>query len=213
VNEVLAAALAAGITLGVPSGLAPGPLLTLVITQTLRHGAREGAWIATAPLVTDLPIIVAGLFLLGALQDATLLFGLISAVGGGYVLFLARETWSSGPVTVNVTNEAPRSLRKGIVVNLLNPHVYLFWGTVGVPLMLRFGGGLSFAAWAFAGAFFGCLVGGKVGVAWLVGHSRHLLEGAGYRWVMRGLALLLVLFALVLWRDAARLLGVVTGGG
>ena len=207
-NEVLAAALAAGITLGVPSGLAPGPLLTLVITQTLRHGAREGVLIAMAPLVTDLPIIVAGLFLLGALQDASLLFGFISLVGGGYVLYLAWETWSTGPISVDVSAESPRSLRKGVAVNLLNPHVYLFWGTVGVPLMLRFGGGLSLAAWAFAAAFFGCLVGGKVGVAWLVGRSRHLLEGSGYRWIMRGLAVVLASFGLLLLRDALQLFGV-----
>ena len=89
-----------------------------------------------------------------------------------------------------------------MTVNLLNPHVYLFWGTVGVPLMVRFGGGLSLAAWAFATAFFACLVGGKVGVAWLVGRSRHLLEGTGYRWVMRSLAMLLAGFGLMLWWDA-----------
>ena len=91
-SETLLAALLAGATLGVPSGLAPGPLLTLVIAQTLRHGAREGAVIAAAPLLTDLPVILAGLFLLGALQDATWLFGAISLVGGGYVLLLAWET-------------------------------------------------------------------------------------------------------------------------
>jgi len=205
VSGALFVALAAGVTLGVPSGLAPGPLLTLVITQTLRHGAREGALIAAAPLITDLPIIVAGLLLLGALQDATTLFGLISAVGGCYVLWLAWETWATGPVTVDTATEAPRSLRKGIAVNLLNPHVYLFWGTVGVPLMLRFGGGFSMPAWAFVVAFFSCLVGGKIGVAWLVGRSRHLLEGPGYRRVMRGLAVLLAGFGLLLLRDALRL--------
>jgi threonine/homoserine/homoserine lactone efflux protein len=207
VSGELLAALAAGVTLGVPSGLAPGPLLTVVITQTLRHGPREGALIAAAPLVTDLPIIVAGLLLLGALQDATWLFAAISVAGGIYVMRLAWETWHSGPVTVDATAEPPRSLRRGVVVNLLNPHVYLFWGTVGVPLMLRLGGGLALPPWAFAAAFFGCLVGGKVGVAWLVGRSRHLLEGAGYRRVMRMLAVLLALFALLLWREALLLVG------
>ena len=205
--EALLAALAAGVTLGVPSGLAPGPLLTLVITQTLRHGSREGALTAAAPLVTDLPVILAGLLLLGMLQNATPLFATISAVGGGYVLYLAWETWRVGPVRVDANAGPPRSLRRGVAVNLLNPHVYLFWGTVGVPLMLRLGGGLALPAWAFAGAFFACLVGGKVGVAWLVGRSRHLLEGAGYRRVMRALALLLAGFGLLLLRDALRLFG------
>ena len=113
----------------------------------------------------------------------------------------------AGPVQVNVSAEPPRSLRKGVAVNLLNPHVYLFWGTVGVPLMVRFGGGSSLPAWAFAVAFFVCLVGGKVGVAWLVGRSRHRLEGPGYRWVMRGLSLVLGGFGLMLLRDGAVLIG------
>ncbi len=206
-SEPLLAALAVGVALGLPAGLAPGPLLALVITQTLRHGSREGARIAAAPLLTDGPVIAAGLLLLGALRDATGLFAAVSAVGGGYVLYLAWETWRSGPVVVDAQAQPPRSWRKGVVVNLLNPHVYLFWGTVGVPLMLRLGGGGSLPAWAFVAAFFACLVGGKVGVAWLVGRARHRLDGAGYRWTMRALALGLAGFGLLLLRDALRLLG------
>ncbi|MDY6953588.1 MAG: LysE family translocator, partial [Thermodesulfobacteriota bacterium] len=50
--------LAIGIVLGLSAGFAPGPLLALVISQTLRHNAVEGLKVALAPLVTDLPIIL-----------------------------------------------------------------------------------------------------------------------------------------------------------
>ena len=56
-------ALATGIVLGLSSGLAPGPLLALVVAQTLRHGPREGCKIALTPLVTDAPIILVALIL------------------------------------------------------------------------------------------------------------------------------------------------------
>jgi len=56
-------ALASGAFLGLSCGLAPGPLLALLLAQTLRHGPREGCKIALTPLVTDAPIIVVALVL------------------------------------------------------------------------------------------------------------------------------------------------------
>ncbi|MCD6225405.1 MAG: hypothetical protein J7K32_07820 [Deltaproteobacteria bacterium] len=49
--------LTAGTILGLSAGLIPGPLLTLVISETLRHNIKAGIKIAVAPLLTDLPII------------------------------------------------------------------------------------------------------------------------------------------------------------
>jgi hypothetical protein len=46
-----------GIIFGLSAGLAPGPLLMLVISDTLRHGIKAGVKVALAPVITDLPII------------------------------------------------------------------------------------------------------------------------------------------------------------
>ena len=35
-----------GLLLGSPSGIAPGPMLILIISETLRHGIRAGAKVA-----------------------------------------------------------------------------------------------------------------------------------------------------------------------
>ena len=56
-------ALASGVLLGLSAGLSPGPMLALVLAQTLRHGSREGCKIALTPLVTDPPIILVTLAL------------------------------------------------------------------------------------------------------------------------------------------------------
>ena len=50
------------------------------------------------------------------------------------------------------------------------------------------------------------LVGSKVGVALLAGLSRDLLAGRPYRVVMRVLAVLLGVFALLLFREGLKLL-------
>lgn len=61
VNLVLGLA-AAGTTLGVVEGLKPGPLLTMVIRETLSGGFRAGAWTAAAPIFSDGPLVVLSLF-------------------------------------------------------------------------------------------------------------------------------------------------------
>jgi threonine/homoserine/homoserine lactone efflux protein len=56
-------AFASGVLLGLSAGLSPGPMLALVLAQTLRRGPREGCKIALTPLVTDPPIILVTLAL------------------------------------------------------------------------------------------------------------------------------------------------------
>ena len=74
-----------GLLVGLASGLAPGPLLALVIAQTLRHNVGEGLKVTLAPLLTDLPIIVGALFLLQRVAAVSMLLGALALVGGGYV--------------------------------------------------------------------------------------------------------------------------------
>jgi MFS family permease len=51
-------ALLIGISYGFAAGVSAGPLLGLVITQTLQGGWRAGNLVALAPLLSDLPIIL-----------------------------------------------------------------------------------------------------------------------------------------------------------
>lgn len=89
-------ALATGVLLGLSCGLAPGPLLALVLVQTLRHGAREGSKIALTPLATDSPIIVVALVVAAKLAEVRPLLGIVSIAGGAFVLYLAWENFKPG---------------------------------------------------------------------------------------------------------------------
>ncbi len=199
--------LAAGAILGLAAGLSPGPLLALVLAQTLRHGPREGAKVAVSPLVTDLPILlVCGLVLAGVRhQDAIL--GLVSLAGAAVLLRLGLDSLRSRGLRADVRAAEPRSLLRGVLVNALSPHPYLFWLTVGMPLVLRDWAREPAAAVAFLAAFYVCLVGSKLGVVLVCHRSRGLLSGAAYVWTMRLLGLLLLGFAAFLARDGLRLLG------
>ena len=59
-----------GFSLGLSAGLAPGPLLALVIQRSLHGGLTSGLRVALAPLITDLPIVILALLLVGRLPRA-----------------------------------------------------------------------------------------------------------------------------------------------
>lgn len=204
----MVSALAVGTVLGLSAGLAPGPLLTLVITQTLKHNAREGIKVAAAPLITDLPIILLSLLVLTRLTDFDAVLGMISLAGGFYVLHLSYGSLRITPVNLQETDLQPRSLSKGALINLLNPHPYLFWMTVGAPFILKARKESLLPALAFIFSFYLLLVGSKVLLALLTGKSRRFLTGKGYVYVMRVLAALLAFFALFLFRDGLVFLGI-----
>jgi threonine/homoserine/homoserine lactone efflux protein len=202
-------ALASGVLLGFSAGLAPGPMLALVLAQTLRHGTREGCKIALTPLVTDPPIILVTLVLASKLAELRHLLGIVSIAGAVFVLYLAWESFGPVRQESEASTERPRSWLKGIVTNLLNPHPWLFWLTVGAAMLAKTISQGWLVAAAFLFGFYLLLVGSKVMVALLAGRSRNLLTGRPYRVAMRVLAVLLALFALLLFREGLKHLAVI----
>ena len=207
VKEMISA-LTTGILFGLSSGLAPGPLLALVVTQTLKHDAKEGMKVAAAPLLTDLPIILVSVFILTRFLNYRSILGGISLVGGLYVLYLAYESLNTRFLSVGFSETEPRSFRKGWWVNTLSPHPYLFWITVGVPFILKSENEGLLPPVLFVLSFFMSLVGSKMLLALLVGRSRSLLTQSAYLWVMRSLGFMLALFGIFLLRDGLTFLGI-----
>jgi threonine/homoserine/homoserine lactone efflux protein len=199
-------ALGLGLLLGLSAGLSPGPLLALVLSQTLRFGAGAGIRVALAPLITDLPIVVGAVLLVGAAPTTGWLPAVIAAAGGALVAYLAFDTWRTEPVEDGLVDRAARSWTRGVVVNFLSPHPYLFWLAVGAPTLLAAVArdGAAGAA-GFLVGFYGGLVGSKIVVAVATSRARGFVSGRGYRIVMRVLAVLLAVFALGLLREAVLL--------
>jgi threonine/homoserine/homoserine lactone efflux protein len=201
-------ALASGLVLGLSAGLAPGPMLALVLAQTLRYGPREGCKIALIPLLTDAPIILVALAFASRLAALRFGLGLVSVAGAFFVLYLAWDCSRPVPPGPPDRGERPASWLKGVLTNVLNPHPWLFWLTVGAATLA----GAMAQGWtvalAFLSGFYVLLVGSKVVVALLAGRSRDFLAGRGYRVTMRLLALALAGLALLLFREGFRQLGI-----
>ena len=201
--------LATGVVLGLAAGFAPGPLLALVLAQSIRFGTREGLKVAAAPLITDVPIVIlATALVVVAAEAAGGLLGAISLAGAAFVTYLGIESIRATGVQAGRPDEAPRSWARGALVNALSPHPYIFWITVGAPILIRAWADGLLAAAAFLVAFYACLVGAKMLLAVIAGRSGGRLRGRGYRTVMVGLGVMLLFFALRLAVEGLRLLGV-----
>lgn len=208
ISNMPSAALA-GVAFGLSAGVTPGPLLALVIAQTLAHGPREGAKVALAPLLTDTPIVLAAILLARSAAGHGLVLGLITLCGTAFLLHCALGClrWRQpGRGPDRAAAKGPDSIRKGVLANVLNPGPYLFWMTVGAPLALE-----SLAiGWptmaCFLGAFSLTIVSAKCCVALLTWRSGPVLGSRGYVWVMRGLGVMLLVYAALFARDAFRLL-------
>jgi threonine/homoserine/homoserine lactone efflux protein len=197
------------VVLGLGAGITPGPLLGLIINETLRGGWQAGVLVALAPLIADAVII--GLTFTVLLQLPSFVFPLLGIIGGCYVIFMGWETLrTASTVSLPMTGQAENaentqnarsSLYKGLMVNMLNPHPYLFWLTVGGPLISRLSEQSAWSAIvAFLGGFYGCLVGSKIVLAVFIHTGRTRLQGRGYRLALQVSGMLLLLFGgMLVW--------------
>ncbi|MCP5116709.1 MAG: LysE family translocator [bacterium] len=191
-----------GITLGAAAGLSPGPLLAFLVSQTLRYGMREGLKVAMAPVLTDLPIVAASLLLLSQLADTGPVLAAIAVIGGLYIAWLGLESIRIRAIEASDTGASPHSVRKAMLINFLNPHVYVFWMTVGSPLVLDASKTSMARAVAFVTGFYVLLCGSKMVLAVLIHRSRGLLAGSAYLWTIRILGIALLVFAVWLLMGA-----------
>ncbi|MCJ7784683.1 MAG: LysE family transporter [Desulfobacterales bacterium] len=198
--------LSAGMALGLYAGFFPGPLLTLVISQTLKHGPKEGVKVAFAPIITDFPILLVSTTLLMRLSDYKMILGVVSILGALFLVYLAYGSIKTRGVEVNMDQGVPYSFIKGAVVNALSPNPYLFWITIGAPTIIKGFAESYIAPLLFVGSFFASLVGSKCLLAVIAGKSKHFLTGRAYLYIMRALGIVLLAFAFVLFKDGLRLL-------
>lgn len=205
--------LALGVTLGFSAGLSPGPLLALVLAESLAGGWRRGAQVALAPLVTDSLIISLSLLALGSLPARV--FALVEVAGGLLLLWygygtvrdaLARVAAAGAEVAAASRAGRFTPLRRGVMVNLLNAHAYLFWLTAGGTLVTRAAALGWPVATAFLAGFFSVLVGSKVFLAVVAARGRRFLAGTAYRATLVALGLALGgLGARALWSGLSTL--------
>jgi threonine/homoserine/homoserine lactone efflux protein len=191
--------LAIGLSLGITAGLSPGPLMALVISETLRKGRIQGIKVSLAPLFTDIPLILLITFVLKHIKDIEFLLGIISAVGSIFLFYLGYRDFKRDNLKFQTGNMESNSFRKGILTNLLNPHPYVFWLFVGVPFMIN---GNSVERVVFVVSFLSGIVGSKICLALIAEKSKSFIKSKYYVMMIKSLGLILIFFGLILLKDA-----------
>ncbi|MCP4344891.1 MAG: LysE family transporter [Desulfobacterales bacterium] len=199
-----------GVVLGLSSGLLPGPLLTLVVSETLKHGIREGVKVSIAPLFTDPPIVIAAIFILSSVSDILPIIGVISLCGGIFLVYLGYESIVFKGVDINDSLVMPQSVKKGIIANFLNPGPYLFWISIGSPLVLEAWDIGFMWAFLFIALFYLFLVGSKILVSVIIGKSRVFLKSRYYIYIIRLLGIILLVFAVRFFMEGLKNFGILS---
>lgn len=193
-----------GLALGFGSGISPGPFLAVVLSAALRGGFRHGAAVAMSPLITDLPIVALCLTVLSQLPAQAV--GALS-IGGALVLAWYAYESIRDARTVSLTElrensahlpTARHALRRGVITNALNPSPWMFWLSVGGPVLTSAWSASAGTALAFLLPFYTLLIGSKMAIAWAVGAGRSRISDRGYRITLYGAATLLIGLALSL---------------
>ncbi len=168
-----------GAGLGLTAAASPGPLQTLLISETLIGGFKRAAPIVLAPLLTDVPIVLLMLIVLKQLPPIAIRG--LSIVGGLYVLYLAWGLWKQWRAGTGKDFKADHSrvsvwtnLRRGVLTNFLNPNPYLFWGTVGGPILLSALDQSMLQAGAFLFGMYGVMISAMAAIALVFHNARRL---------------------------------------
>lgn len=111
-------------------GLVPGPDIIFVITQAITKGKKEALYVSLG--LTTGCMVHATLASFGVafiFQQSILAFNALKTLGVIYLLYLAYRTFVNADKEITVTddNKAKMGYFKGILMNILNPKVILFF--------------------------------------------------------------------------------------
>ena len=206
-TELILGLAIAGATLGLVEGIKPGPLLTMVIRETLSGGLRAGLWTAAAPIFTDGPLVIFSLFAAAWIATNPSALLVITLAGAIFLAQMGYECFGLEPP--NMDEDAPPptgSFLRGIITNLLNPNVYVFWFLIGGPLMASAADEEILAPIAYAITFLVTIMLTKAAIAYAIHRASGNISAIVYRRLLAICGLVMIGFSLYYAMEAYGLL-------
>jgi len=191
------ALVSAALIMGLGEGIKPGPLNTLVITETLQHDWRAGTKVAISPLITDAPIITISAWMWSQATSLSGVEAFMYLAGAAFLTWLGIDgIRSASPTFDNL--ESPQdehSLRRGVITNLLNPNPWMFWTLAGAPFMVAAWNQSPWMPFAYVIPFLSMLIGVKILIAVTFHRSKDWMRDGGLLWAIRVSSLALLALA------------------
>jgi threonine/homoserine/homoserine lactone efflux protein len=152
----------------------PGPLQAFLFSRVTAVGWRRTLPACLAPLLSDGPIALVSIFVLGQLSlDMQCI---LKACGGAYLFYIAWTTMRQLRVSTETVTQIPppSTMFQAALVNLLNPNPYLGWTLVLGPSVLNAWNNSPANAIALLAAFYGTMVAMLAMFIFLVGTTSFL---------------------------------------
>lgn len=198
-----------GAGIGLAAGVSPGPLSAFLISQTIKYGTKESWKIVVVPVLTDIPIIFVSLLILSRLANVNFLLGIVSMLGALFVGYLAYDSLTIKKVKISTTNTSKNTLTKALSINFLSPYPYIFFTTVGTPILIKAYKISAVSPILFLVGFFGMLLGTLTILMFITETSRKFLASKTYVYVIKFMGLLLLLFAFLFFKEGLKLVGII----
>ncbi len=129
---------AIGGSLAFAAAVQPGPLQAYLFSRVTAIGWRRTLPAAMSPLLSDGPIALLALLLLGHLSPGVQ--SILRLTGGVLLLYLAwgayRQWRCNNSQTSKQIEKVPNTLFEAALVNLLNPNPYLSWTLILGPVVV-----------------------------------------------------------------------------
>jgi threonine/homoserine/homoserine lactone efflux protein len=126
--------------IGLSGALAPGPVLTATIAETLKRGFWAGPLIVLGHALLELALLAALIAGLGEFLTKAIVMGWLGVVGGLLLAVLGVRMMATAKTSAMETLHAQRDERAavrgpiltGILTSVSNPYWILWWATIGL---------------------------------------------------------------------------------
>lgn len=137
-----------GFVLGLTGAMAPGPMLTVTISESTRKGGIIGPLLVLGHGILEFVLLCVIVFGLGNLLNNNLLFSVIAFFGGIILIYMGSMTIKdlkhySLDGTSRTRGRGIHPVAAGILVSLSNPYWFIWWITIGMGYVM-FARGLGF---------------------------------------------------------------------
>lgn len=129
---------------GFSGAMMPGPLLAVGIAETPRHGWRTGPIISVGHAIAEIGVVLLLMMGVAAFATDAMATRIIGIVGGAALVLMSLVmAWDilKNRVSYEAGAAAKKSSQKllagkGITATLSNPFWFVWWGTVGLVLLV-----------------------------------------------------------------------------
>ena len=204
-TTALVGACALGAGFGFFGAVSPGPLQTIIVSETLANGAKSAWRAAFAPVCTDPFALALALFVVTNVSDGAL--ACVAFAGAALLFRIAWAEFRTTEADFDFSRKPRRPFYLIVALNFLNPNLWIYSFTVNALNVSNFqrDAGWGVAA-AYLATFFVTITVCNLGIVALVAGLKSFFNARWLVYVNRALSMFLAFVALkFVWQGVTTL--------